>query len=87
MNIVRRGYVLGDHSYDHMSHNVQNGLPKYVDHEVDAQYFGAMNIDPILELLANNGFAQEDIDKVEDSMYKYARLPYTNHWRLEGRFV
>lgn len=45
------GHLIGDHSYDHMAHNNEDGGGVYIDAEVDFSYFGQINLDPILGVM------------------------------------
>jgi len=84
------GHTIGDHSYDHMEHTTYVdgeyvlGGPRYVDAEEDASYFGEISFAPIRDVMESNGFSQADINDREDFFFTWARMPFTNNWRVEG---
>jgi len=47
------GHNIGDHSYDHMSHNQQNGGGVYgPDLDKDLAEFGIKNLAPLLDIMS-----------------------------------
>lgn len=82
--IIEEGHIIGNHSYDHMSHNnrpfdaerIVVGTYKQVDKELP--YFEALNRDPVKKVLGD-AYSQPN-----NLIEQLVRLPYTNNWRLPG---
>ncbi len=79
------GHKIGDHSFDHMSHNNPDGGGMYDNVDVDFNYFGQMNLQPLLDLLREVGFPEGTVDEIEDFFYQWIRLPNDNNWRLKRK--
>ena len=81
---VSMGYMVGDHSVDHMLHNTQGQGSRnaYREAEQDILWFGGSNMEPTVQALELVGVVNDDLVRVNSSMSSYVRLPYTNSWRL-----
>lgn len=55
----------------------------YRDIRTDLQYFGQVNINPVLDLMWDNGRRDmEQLVRINSTMTQLVRMPYTNAWRL-----
>ena len=62
IRMVEEGHVIGDHSYDHMSHNTIGDTPRnaYVGLDSDITWFGQKSIDPATLTLKEAGWESLD---------------------------
>jgi len=84
VRMVTEGHLVGDHSYDHMSHNTIGDTPRnaYVGVDDDINWFGQKNIDPATLTLKEAGYKEDLINFVTNSMWNNIRLPFSNNWRV-----
>lgn len=92
VRIVDEGHMIADHSYDHMRHNNGGVGPRdaYKDVENDLSYFGPRNSLPVVDILTRAGFDKATIEHSAYTIDYFARMPYSNNWRVnprEGRAI
>ena len=89
IRLVEAGHVLGDHSFDHMFHNNDQGrdgkFNVYKDVGEDLDYFGEMNFEKVQEVMEDEGVSSKDMRRVKDTFFRYIRMPYTDNWRIEEK--
>jgi len=82
LRTVQEGHTLADHSYDHMKHNNYDYQQNYKSLHNDLSYFGERNSRPVLDILSKSTVPHA-VNFVNYTMNTFARLPYTNAWRVE----
>lgn len=89
LRLVDDGHVLGDHSFNHMAHNgIDNPVNAYMNVDRDLKYFGASNINPVLDLLYGNDRRDEGLlNFVNTTMMGLVRMPYSNNWRVPEKKI
>ncbi|TRY68619.1 hypothetical protein TCAL_14253 [Tigriopus californicus] len=83
--MVFEGHAMGDLSFNHMVHNSDEGQSNPINtyrNISDIDYFGAMNVRPLVRFFTGKKIERQQFGRVVITMSKLVRLPHTDHWRV-----